>query len=201
MPDPNEKNSETVDVTALASHRLGSILSQEVLETMRNLRIRFFMSLLIAVVFGLGLSSHTNAQAQRIKAAFNPEAATEQPLYTEYRGVRLGMLAEEARAKLGTPALKDTDQDFYVFSDNETAQIGYDPAHKVVTISVDYVGGINAPDYKTVVGGELEKTASGSLYRMVRYESLGFWVSYNRTTGSMAIVTVTIQKIYGRSGA
>ena len=160
---------------------------------MRNLKIKFFLSLLTALVFGLGLSFSANAQAQKVKAAFNHEAATQQPLYTEYKGVRLGMSAEEARAKLGTPAMKDSDQDFYVFSENETAQIVYDAAHKVFTISVDYLGGIGAPDYKAVVGGELEKTANGSLYRMVRYESLGLWVSYNRTTGPMT-VTVTIQK-------
>ena len=160
----------------------------------RNLKIKFFLSLLIAVVFGLGLSFSANAQAQKVKAAFNHEAATQQPLYTEYKGVRLGMSAEETRAKLGTPAMKDSDQDFYVFSENETAQIVYDAAYKVFTISVDYLGGIGAPDYKAVVGGELEKTANGSLYRMVRYDSLGLWVSYNRTTGPMTSVTVTIQK-------
>ena len=159
----------------------------------RNMKIKFFLSLLIAVIFGLGLSSNANAQAHKVKAAFNHEAATQQPLYTEYRGVRLGMLAEEARAKLGTPAMKASDQDFYVFSEKETAQIVYNAAHKVVTISVDYLGGIGAPDYKAVVGGELERTANGSLYRIVRYQSLGFWVSYNRTTGLMATVTVTIQ--------
>jgi hypothetical protein len=162
---------------------------------MRNLKIKLFLSLFTAVVFGLGLSANANAQAQKVKAAFSHEEATQQPLYTEYKGVRLGMSAEEARAKLGTPALKDSDQDFYMFSENETAQIGYNAAHKVVTISVDYVGGIGAPDYKAVVGGELEKSANGSLYRVVRYENLGFWVSYNRTTGLVATVTVTIQKI------
>ena len=160
----------------------------------RNLKIKLFLSLLIAVVFGLGLSSNANAQLRKVKAAFNHEVATQQPLYTEYKGVRLGMSAEEARAKLGTPAMKASDQDFYVFSEKESAQIVYDAAHKVVTISVDYLGGIGAPDYKAVVGGELERTANGSLYRIVRYESLGFWVSYNRTSGLMATVTVTIQK-------
>jgi len=162
---------------------------------MRNLKIKFFLSLLIAVVFDLGLSSNANAQAQKVKAAFKGDTATQQPLYTEYKGVRLGMSAEEARAKLGTPALKASDQDFYVFSENESAQICYDAAQKVVTISVDYLGGIGAPDYKAVVGGELERTANGSLYRIVRYESLGFWVSYNHATGPVTSVTVTIQKI------
>jgi hypothetical protein len=159
----------------------------------RNLKIKFFLSLLIAVVFGLGLSANANAQAQRVKAALKGDA--QQPLYTEYKGVRLGMSAEEARAKLGMPALKGSDQDYYVLSENETAQICYDAAQKVITISVDYLGGIGAPDYKAVVGGELEQMANGSLYRIVRYESLRFWVSYNRATVPMTSVTVTIQRI------
>ena len=162
---------------------------------MRNFKIKLSLGLFIAVVFGLALSANASAQGQRAKAAFNREEATPQPLYTQYKGVQLGMSADEARAKLGTPALKESDQDYYIFSENETAQIVYDAAHKVVTISVDYVGGIGAPDYKAVVGGELERTANGSLYRIVRYESLDLWVSYNRTTGPVATVTVTIQKI------
>jgi hypothetical protein len=161
----------------------------------RNLKIKFFLSLLIAVVFDLGLSANANAQAQRVKAALKGDVATQQPLYTEYKGVRLGMSAEEARAKLGVPALKGSDQDYYVLSENETAQICYDAAQKVVTISVDYLGGIGAPDYKAVVGGELEQMANGSLYRIVRYESLRFWVSYNRATVPVTSVTVTIQRI------
>jgi len=32
------------------------------------------------------------------------------PLYNEYRGVRLGMAAEEARAKLGVPLMQSDEQ-------------------------------------------------------------------------------------------
>jgi hypothetical protein len=148
------------------------------------------------VAAGLVFSAVATAQVSRTKASLKSDAATpQQPLYTNYKGVTLGMTTEEARAKLGTPAMKAVDQDFYVFSDNETAQIVYDATHKVVTISVDYVGGVGAPDYKTVVSGELVPTPSGSLYKIVRYESLHFWVSYNRTVGPVPTVTVTLQKI------
>ncbi len=160
----------------------------------RNVKMNFSLSLLTAVVFGLVLSFNVNAQARNVKTAFSHEVATQQPLYLEYREVRLGMTAQEARAKLGIPTMKDSDQDFYVFSENETAQIVYDAGQKVVTISVDYLGGIGAPDYKAVVGGELERTATGSLYKMVRYPDQQIWVSYNRTTTPVPTVTVTIQK-------
>src|SRR5687768_10131926 len=70
-------------------------------------------------------------------------AQIEQPLYREYRGVRLGMTSAESRAKLGEPAMKSDEQDFYVFSANETAQIAY-KAQKVVMISTDYAGGVGA---------------------------------------------------------
>ena len=117
------------------------------------------------------------------------------PLYREYRGVRLGMTAAEARAKLGEPVMKSNDQDFYVLSANESAQIAYDKFQKVVTISTDYTGGVGAPDYRTVVGTGLLERPDGSLFRMVQYESLGFWVSYNKSATGVPIVTITIQML------
>ncbi|HZI87276.1 MAG TPA: hypothetical protein VFD48_10600, partial [Pyrinomonadaceae bacterium] len=108
-------------------------------------------------------------------------AQIQQPLYREYRGVRLGMTSAEARAKLGEPAMKSDEQDFYVFSANETAQIAY-TAQKVVMISTDYTSGVGAPDYRSVVGdGLLLQRPDGSLFRMVLYSSEHFWVSYNKS--------------------
>jgi outer membrane protein assembly factor BamE (lipoprotein component of BamABCDE complex) len=165
---------------------------------MRNIKRNFFAGFAMVVACGLLMlcwSANANAQRQTSRTAFSADpAVTQQPLYSEYKGVRLGMTAEDVRAKLGQPALKDNEQDYYIFSDKETAQFVYDAAHKVVTISTDYVDGIGAPNYKVVVGTDLETRENGSLYKLVRYESLGFWVSYNRTAGPVMIVTVTIQK-------
>jgi len=63
---------------------------------------------------------------------------------------------------------------------------------KVVTISTDYTGGVGAPDYKSVVGEDLQVGADGSLFRMVRYDAERFWVSYNKSTTTVPIVTITI---------
>ncbi|MDQ5844346.1 MAG: hypothetical protein M3539_03540 [Acidobacteriota bacterium] len=121
-------------------------------------------------------------------------SASQQPLYSEYRGVRIGMSTTEVRAKLGAPFQPADDMDLYVFSEKETAQIVYDPAHAVNTISVDYIGGVGAPDYKSVVGPNVEVRADGSMYKQMHYDSFGIWVFYNRSAGVTPTVTITIQK-------
>ena len=118
--------------------------------------------------------------------------ASGQSRYTEYRGVRLGMPAAEVRAKLGEPTLKSNEQDFFVISANETAQIAYNAAQKVVTISTDYTNGVGAPDYKTVVGEGLLEKPDGSLFRMVIYDKDRFWVSFNKSASTVPTVTITI---------
>jgi hypothetical protein len=143
--------------------------------------------LLLATVVANGQSQTGTAKA--VKA----HAQIQQPLYREYRGVHLGMNAVEVRAKLGEPALKSDEQDFYTFSANETAQIAYDAAKKVITISTDYTGGIGAPDYTAVLGeGLLLQRPDGSLFRMVFYNAEHLWVSYNKSASQVPIVTVTI---------
>lgn len=149
------------------------------------------LALLVIALAGVALT----ANGQKSRAAVATEPVVQQPLYTEYKGVHLGMTADEVRTKLGNPVLKDAELDYYVFSDNETAQIAYDANHKAKAISVDYAGGVGAPEVKNVVGGNLDTRPDGSQYKVVRYEAQGFWVSYNRTAGPVMIVTITIQKI------
>ncbi len=147
---------------------------------------------LLVIAFGFVLS--VNGQTQKARFAGAPPPA-QQPLYTDFKGVRLGMTAEEVRAKLGIPVLKDDELDYFVFSDSVTAQVAYDKAHKAKAISVDYAGGVGAPESAAVVGGPLETRPDGSTYKIVRYEGQGFWVSYNRTAGPVITVTITIQRI------
>ena len=153
----------------------------------RIVEIIFFA---IGIILLLLLGAIAVGQAQTKKIAMG-HAQIQQPLYREYRGVRLGMTAAEARTKLGEPAMKSDDQDFYVFSANETAQLVYS-AQKVVTISTDYAGGVGAPDYKSVVGEDLLQRPDGSLFRMVRYDSERFWVSYYKSASVVPVVTITI---------
>lgn len=117
------------------------------------------------------------------------------PMFTDYRGVSIGMNAKEVRAKL--ERLKESDsQDFLIFSERESAQIFYDDEGKVTAISIDYFGdNTKAPAPDSVLGEPIQPKADGSMYQLKRYPEAGYWVSYNRTAGNKPIVTITMQKM------
>lgn len=136
----------------------------------------------------------SGAQAQR--RAAQAAAQEESPLFHEYRGIQLGMIADDVRKKLGEPKDKGDEQDFFIFNDTETAQIVYDKMHKVVTISADFMNpSTKVLTAKEVFGAELEAKSDGSVYKMVRYPKAGYWLSYNRTSGASPLITITLQKI------
>jgi len=148
--------------------------------------------LLLAVV--LVLSAAALAQTTRRAPAAAPD---ESPIFQEYRGVQIGWLADDVRKKLGNPADKGDEQDFFVFGEKETAQILYDKAtHKVTAISVDFMNGASGViTPQQVFGADFETKPDGSKHKLVRYPKAGYWVSYSRTAGDTPIVTVTIQKM------
>ena len=150
--------------------------------------IFYAIGVILLLLLGVIASGQTKTEAMKVARGYSQ---VQQPLYREYRGVRLGMTAAETRTKLGEPAMKSDEQDFYVFSANETAQIVY-TGQKVVTISTDYTGGVGAPDYKSVVGEALLQKPDGSWFRMVLYDSERFWVSYYKSASLEPVVTITI---------
>ena len=150
--------------------------------------VYFVLAALLLLALG-SIVAHGQSQPKAVSKA---QALVQQPLYREYRGIRLGMTATEVRTKLGEPGFKSDEQDFYVFSTNETAQVVYNATQRVITISTDYTGGVGAPDYKAVVGEGLLQKPDGSLFRMVMYDSERFWVTYNKSAAMVPTVTITI---------
>jgi len=152
----------------------------------------------LLVVVSLTIAGTALGQASTT-ASKNRTVATreDEPVFLDYRGVKLGWLADEVRKKLGNPANKGDEQDFYMFGDKETAQVLYDKAtNQVTAISVDFMSG--ARDVITpqqVFGSDIDAKPDGSKYKLVRYPKAGFWVSYSRTAGDSPVVTVTIQKL------
>ena len=150
-------------------------------------RMRLASVLSAALILTAAVSINSSGQRQR---------TADEPLFTEFKGVRIGTPADEARKKLGSPRDKADDQDFYVFNDTQAVQVYYDKAKTVTAISIDFMSGAtDIPVPKDVIGGEPDTKADGSAYKMVRYPKLGYWVSYSRTAGASPTITVTIQKI------
>jgi hypothetical protein len=116
------------------------------------------------------------------------------PAFTEYRGIKIGMGADEVRAKLDG-VKKGDKQDFLAFSEREHAQIYYDDKGKVTAISIDYFDASNAPAPDAVLGAAIQAKDDGSMYQLNRYPEAGYWVSYNRTAGDKPVITITVQKI------
>src|SRR5882724_990248 len=134
-------------------------------------------------------------RAQRARDALDSDADN-RPAFSDFKGVSIGMHAEEARKKLGNPREKTVEQDFYMFGDNQAVQVFYDKGGAVNAISIDFMSGAREiPSCKDVLGAEAEKKSDGSVYRLVRYPKAGYWVSYSRTAGTEATVTITMQKI------
>ena len=143
----------------------------------------------------LGLLLPAPAHAQRSKGAVDT-GDEGQPAFSQFKGVKIGMMADEARKKLGNPREKSAEQDFYMINDNEALQIYYDKGGAVSAISIDYMSGANGvPTPKDLFGADAETKPDGSIYKMVRYPKAGFWVSYSRTAGNESTVTLTMQKI------
>lgn len=133
--------------------------------------------------------------AQRSKGS-SDSAAAENPPGFQFRGVKIGMAADETRKKLGAPRDKSAEQDFYVFNDNEAVQIYYDKGGAVNAISIDFMNGANGiPTPKDVLGADADAKADGSIHKVVRFPKAGYWVSYSRTAGNEPTITVIMQKI------
>ena len=132
------------------------------------------------------------AQTQKTRASSGDDA----PLFHEYRSVKIGMTTEEVRKILSNPSDKSDEQDFFTFSDNESAQVFYDKTHKVFAISVNFLSGArDLPTAKVIFGSDVPPKSDGSIYKMVRYPKAGCWVSFSRTAGDSPLTTVTVQKI------
>jgi len=119
----------------------------------------------------------------------------EKTLFSEYRGIKIGMPTADVRTKLGK-AKEETDaQDQYIFSDNESAQFYYEAGH-VNAIMITYQGDVTkAPTAKDIFGEDVAPNDQGMIFKMEKYPKAGFWISYTRTSGADAMVNIALQKM------
>ena len=124
-----------------------------------------------------------------------PDKAKDEPPFSAYKGVRIGMSADEARRLLGNPTDKDDKQEVFAVSDEESCQVYYDAAKKVSAVSITYFSTKSVPTPKSVLGEEPEARQDGSFSKLIRFPKAGYWVSYTRTSGDSPMIIIAMQKI------
>ncbi len=114
----------------------------------------------------------------------------------EYRGVFIGTDRDVVHEKLGKPENEYPGEDNFKLSDNESVRVFFDDAKKVKAIVITYSGQLDAaPKPNDVIGEPIEPRADGGMYKMVRVEDKGFWVSYVKTAGDNPSVMITVQSL------
>lgn len=162
----------------------------------------FGRSILVAISFlAFLISVHVcaapaNAQGADPKAAAGQDSAIKAGHWA-YRKISIGMKADEARKTLGDPKDKSEEQDLYLFTDDELAQVFYDANHSITAISITYYKDLvpKAPTPKDVLGEDAPTKPDGSIFKTVRFPKAGYSVSYSRTAGDSPSVSITFQKI------
>ena len=140
----------------------------------------------------LALSPTAGAQTGGATAA---DKAKDEPPFSAYKGVRIGMTADEARKLLGSPTDKDDKQEVFNVSEEESCQVYYDAAKKVSAVSITYFTSKAVPGPKSVLGEEPEARQDGSFSKLIRFPKAGYWVSYTRTSGDSPMTIIAIQKL------
>jgi hypothetical protein len=107
------------------------------------------------------------------------------------------MKADDARKTLGDPKDKGDDQDLYLFTDDELAQVFYDASHSITAISITYYKDMvpKAPSPREVLGEDAPPKPDGTIFKTVRFPKAGYSVSYSKTSGESPSVSITFQKI------
>ena len=143
-----------------------------------------------------------NVSAQKALSTQSPgaakvalESATKAVGY-QYKGIGIGMTADDVRKKLGEPKDKTDPQDLFVFSDEESAQFIYGPDKKVTAIMITFSGKLTgAPTAKDVFGEDVSAKSDGGISKMIRYPKAGYWISYNTIVGDESMVSIAMQKM------
>jgi hypothetical protein len=165
--------------------------------TYRHLRMFVEIAVFaLLTVVALALLSFVTG-AQTTEHGQQSAAQIAEPVYREYRGVRIGMSKEQVRQKLGTPGDVNDRQDFFNITAVESAQVFYDATARAMAVSVNYLGEESkAPTAEKILGGPVEPAADGAVYKLVRYERAGYLIVYSRSGGDAPpLVTVTMQKL------
>lgn len=152
------------------------------------------MNRLLKFVLAVGLVGGFASQARSLKAAglssFLTQSASK--VMHEFKGVKLGMKRDDARAAAGKPESSGDDSDEFKLTGDDTMTLRYDNG-EVKAIQLAFLDPKNAPAWKDVVGdAEVNEMANGAKTARKVVEHEKFWVSiYQSKDGSITRVTIS----------
>lgn len=118
------------------------------------------------------------------------------PVFKDYRGVTIGMSADDVRQKLGKPEDQSDTEDSFKPADGENTRIIYNAEKKVKTISIMYTDDVSkAPSTSSIVGEDVPANEGGGIFKRVDYPDQGFWITYAKIAGDDPMIIITIQAL------
>lgn len=161
-----------------------------------SMQNRFFSAAACTALVLASASAGMVSQSGSAPGSPPPAAAAPGPLYQDFRGVRLGMTADQVRERLGKPKDKGDEMDYFEFSDTHRARVYYGTDSNVEAIIATYIGNESgAPAPEAILGTGIEMAKDGSGAKKVDYPAQGYWVAYSRTAGDAPLVMITIKKL------
>lgn len=156
---------------------------------MKHLQKATLVFLLVTMGFFSNADCHGIPAAEQSATNF-----TQDPVFKDYRGISLGMAADEVRQKLGKPEDQSDAEDTFEPAKGETARIVYSADKKVRTISIMYTDDISkAPKPAAMIGSDVSANEDGGVFKKVDYPDHGFWISYAKIAGDNPMIIIMIQ--------
>lgn len=148
------------------------------------------LALVLGIVGGLASLSQGVGAVELFSNSMSIQGAGK--AMREFKGVKLGMKREEARAAAGKPESSSDDSDDFKLTGEDTMTIRYDNG-EVKAIQLAFLDAKNAPAWKDVVGdAEVREMANGAKTARKVMESEKYWVSiYQSQDGSTTRITIS----------
>ncbi|HZN10581.1 MAG TPA: hypothetical protein VFC61_02825 [Blastocatellia bacterium] len=124
-------------------------------------------------------------------AAFAQDPAPK--VMREFRGVKLGMKADQVHAAAGKPESAAEGQEEYKLSEDDSMTVYFDEKKEVRAIRAFFTNPKNVPAWKEVVGDvEVTQNENGSKSARRVLGEEKFWVSmYQNKDGSVTTITIS----------
>lgn len=143
------------------------------------------VAIALSVVGGFSLYTYS---VQSAGAGYFPQ----NKVFSEYKGVKLGMKREAVKAAMGSPeSASDTSDDFKLTGD-DTMTVHYDNG-EVKAIQLSFLDPKNAPAWKDVVGdAPVSELSNGGKTARKTMEAEKFWVTiYQSKEGTTTRITIS----------